>query len=89
MFTLKHQGELKNPLENKNKHIRSKGPTPNTKSTIFAFLGFVLFSPLESVIWEVIFFFDFFLGIPKNRFLKTIITIIIYDRRNIRYSNLA
>ncbi len=34
-----YQGELKNPFENKNKHIRIKGPTPNTKRTIFAVLG--------------------------------------------------
>ena len=39
-----YQGELKNPFELKNKHIRIKGPTPNTKRTIFAVLGVVFFS---------------------------------------------
>ena len=38
-----HKGELKKPLENKNKHIRIKGPRPNTKRTIFAVLGVVFF----------------------------------------------
>ncbi len=36
-----YQGELKNPFENKNKHIRIKGPIPKTKRTIFAVAGVV------------------------------------------------
>ncbi len=40
-----YKGELKNPFENRNAIIRTKGPTPNTKSTIFAFLGVVTLSP--------------------------------------------
>tara|TARA_Y100001968_G_scaffold184455_1_gene168977 strand:+ start:1212 stop:1391 length:180 start_codon:yes stop_codon:yes gene_type:complete len=43
-------GELKNPFENKNKHIRSKGPIPNTKRTVFAVLGVVLGSIVSSVV---------------------------------------
>ena len=58
-----YQGELKNPFENKNKHIRIKGPTPNTKRTIFAVLGVVFFSSFASIILEVNFFLDFLLGI--------------------------
>ena len=42
-----NQGELKNPFENKNKHIKNKGPIPNTKRTIFAVLGDVLFFSSE------------------------------------------
>ena len=62
---LNSQGELKNPFENKNKHIRIKGPTPNTKRTILAVLGVVFFSSFASIILEVNFFPDFFLGISK------------------------
>ena len=58
-----YQGELKNPFENKNKHIRIKGPTPKTKRTIFAVLGVVFFSSFASIILEVNFFLDFLLGI--------------------------
>ena len=54
-----------NPFELKNKHIRSKGPTPNTKRTIFAVLGVVFFSSFAWIILEVNFFFDFCLGILK------------------------
>ena len=61
------QGELKKPFENKNKHIRSKGPTPNTKRTIFAVLGVVFFSTLGSIILVVTFLLDFLLGIPVKR----------------------
>tara|TARA_B100001029_G_scaffold175235_1_gene176423 strand:- start:976 stop:1191 length:216 start_codon:yes stop_codon:yes gene_type:complete len=61
-----YQGELKNPLENKNKHIRSKGPTPKTKRTIFAFLGLVFISKAGSIILAVDFFFNFLLGIFKK-----------------------
>ena len=61
----KYQGELKNPFENKNTHIRIKGPMPNTKSTIFAVLGVVFFSSFASIILEVNFFLDFLLGISK------------------------
>ena len=60
-----YQGELKNPLENKNKHIRIKGPTPNTKRTIFAVLDVGFFSSFAWDILEVIFFLDFLLGISK------------------------
>ena len=60
-----YQGELKNPFENKNKHIRIKGPTPNTKRTIFAVLGVVFFSSFASIFLEVNFFLDFCLGILK------------------------
>tara|TARA_Y100001968_G_C19423396_1_gene753034 strand:- start:1609 stop:1821 length:213 start_codon:yes stop_codon:yes gene_type:complete len=70
---------LKNPFENKNKHIRSKGPTPNTKRTIFAVLGDVLFSAFESIILEAFLLLDFLLGILKIRLLKTTIAIIIYN----------
>tara|TARA_Y100001968_G_C18706572_1_gene413774 strand:+ start:257 stop:475 length:219 start_codon:yes stop_codon:yes gene_type:complete len=68
---------LKKPLENKNKHIRIKGPTPNTKRTIFAVLGVVCLSPFGSTILEDIFFLDFLLGIPKIDLKKTIIAIIL------------
>ena len=61
-----YQGELKNPLEDKKKHIRSKGPNPNTKRTIFAVLGDVWFSTAGSTILEVTFDLDFFLGMPKK-----------------------
>ena len=44
-----YEGELKKPLENKNKHIRIKGPTPKTKRTIFAVLGVVLVSSIDSI----------------------------------------
>ena len=80
---------MKNPFENKNKHIRSKGPTPNTKRTIFAVLGVDFFAAVGSTIWDLTFFFDFLLGIPKNRLRKTIRTILIYDRRSNRKSYLA
>ncbi len=59
-------GELKNPFENKNKHIRSKGPTPNTKRTVFAVLDVVLGSPVDSIILLLDFFFIFLLGILKK-----------------------
>ena len=52
-----YKGELKNPFENKNKHIRSKGPTPKTKRTIFAFLGLVSISKAGSMNLEFNFFF--------------------------------
>ena len=74
-----YPGDEKNPFENKNKHIRSKGPTPNTKRTIFAVLGVVFFSPAGSMDLTVIFFFEFLLGISKNRLLQTITDIIIYE----------
>ena len=61
----KYQGELKNPFENKNKHIRIKGPTPNTKRTIFAFLGDCFCSSFSSITAEVDFFFNFLLGISQ------------------------
>ncbi len=61
---------MKNPFENKNKHIRSKGPTPKTKRTIFAFLGLVFLSSFRSMILEVFVILDFFLGILKVRLLK-------------------
>ena len=53
---LNYQGELKNPFENKNKHIRIKGPTPNTNRTIFAVLGVAWFFLLTSIDLEVDFF---------------------------------
>ena len=64
-YLLNYQGELKNPLENKNTDIRIKGPTPNTNKTIFAVLGVVFFSLLTSVILGVNFFLDFLLGISE------------------------
>ena len=82
-----YQGELKNPFENKNKHIRIKGPTPNTKRTIFAFLGVVFPSSFTSIIVEVIFFLDFLLGISKINFV-IIIAVINYEGNHIRKSNL-
>ena len=75
------QGALKNPFENRNKHIRIKGPTPNTKRTIFAVLGVVFFSPDWSVIVEVTFFFDFLLGILKIN-LKNHNSSKIYQRKS-------
>ena len=60
-----YHGELKNPFENKNKHIRTKGPTPNTNRTIFAFLDVVFVSSFAWIILEVNFFLDFCLGILK------------------------
>ena len=74
---------MKNPFENKNKHIRSKGPTPNTKRTIFAVLGVVFFSKLGSMILEDTFLLDFLLGITKIRLIKNIIEIIFYDRKKL------
>jgi len=59
------QGELKKPFENKNKHIRIKGPKPKRKRTIFAVLGVVFVSSLVSIFIEDNFFFDFLLGISK------------------------
>jgi len=59
---------LKNPFENKNKHIRIKGPKPNRKRTIFAFLGVILFSLFASITVEVDFFLNFLLGISKIEF---------------------
>ena len=64
------QGEVKKPFENKNTHIRSKGPIPNTKRTIFAVLGFVSFSSVVSTILEVTFFLDFLLGMSNKRLKK-------------------
>jgi len=61
---------LKNPLENKNKHIRSKGPTPNTKRTIFAVLGEDILSTSGSIILELNLLLDFLRGIPKRRLLN-------------------
>jgi len=58
---------LKNPFENKNPHIRSKGPTPKTKRTIFAVLGVVFFSSFGLLKLDRNFFLDFLLDIPKNR----------------------
>jgi len=55
--------ELKNPFENRNKAIRTNGPIPNTKRTIFAVLGVVFSSIFFSTNLEVIFFLDFFLGL--------------------------
>ena len=72
------QGELKNPFDVRNKHIRIKGPTPNTKRTIFAVLGVVFFSSFASVILEVDFFLIFFLGISKID-VEAILTIIKQD----------
>ncbi len=62
------QGELKNPFEKRNTHIKIKGPIPNTKRTIFAVLGVVFFSSFASIILEVNFFLDFCLGIFKIDF---------------------
>ena len=62
-----YQGELKKPFENKNKHIRSNGPTPKTNRTIFAVLGDVFLSTVDFLICEVSFFFDFLLGMTKKR----------------------
>jgi len=64
------QGELKNPFENKNKHIKSKGPTPNIKRTIFAVLGVVFSFSFDCAILKVIVFFDFLRGISINRIKK-------------------
>ena len=69
-WSINYRGVLKNPFENKNKHIRIKGPTPNTKRTIFAVLGVVFSSTVESMILEVTFLLDFLLGISKNRLKK-------------------
>ncbi len=74
---------MKNPFENKKKHIRIKGPTPNTKRTIFAVLGVVFFSKLGSMILEDTFLLDFLLGITKIKLIKNIIEIIFYDRKKI------
>ena len=60
-----YQGELKNPFENKNKHIKIKGPTPNKKRTIFAVLGVVFSSSFAELILEENFLLDFCLGIFK------------------------
>ena len=54
---------MKNPFENKNKLIRIKGPTPNTKRTIFAVLGVVFVSSFAGIVFAVNFFLDFCLGI--------------------------
>tara|TARA_B100001250_G_scaffold225544_1_gene193450 strand:+ start:82 stop:288 length:207 start_codon:yes stop_codon:yes gene_type:complete len=67
---------VKNPFENKNKHIRSNGPTPNTKRTIFAVLGVAFFSTFGSMILEDTLLLDFFLGINKIRLLKATIASI-------------
>ena len=82
--SINHEGELKNPFKNKNKHIRSKGPTPNTKRTSFAFLGFVFFSPTGSTILEITLVLDFLAGIPQRKLLKTIVAMMrrsIYFRK--------
>ena len=60
-----YQGELKNPFENKNKHIRIRGPTPKIKRTSFAVLGVVSCSLLPEISVVANFFFDFLLGIFK------------------------
>ncbi len=60
-----HQGELKKPLENKNKPIRTKGPTPNTKRTIFAVRGVVCCPLFDSSILEAVFFLDFLIDMYK------------------------
>tara|TARA_B100000945_G_C20097613_1_gene464320 strand:- start:212 stop:454 length:243 start_codon:yes stop_codon:yes gene_type:complete len=60
-----YQGELKKPFENKNKHIRIKGPIPKTKRTIFAVLGVVCLSLFASIFLEINFFLDFLLGISE------------------------
>ena len=70
-----YPGELKKPLENKNKHIRIKGPTPKTKRTIFAVLGVVFASSSASIFLEANFLLDFLLGISKLDF-KIIIAVI-------------
>ena len=70
---------MKNPFKNKNQHIKSKGPTPNTKRTIFAVLGVVFFSPTGSMSLEVDFLLDFLLVI-LNQNLTTIIASIIYKK---------
>ena len=57
---------MKKPFENKNKDIRSKGPTPNTKRTIFAVLGVELDSPVDSIILLLDFLFDFLLDMLKK-----------------------
>ena len=67
---------------NKNKHISSKGPTPNTNRTIFAVLGVGIFSPLESMSFEFALLLDFPLDIAKIRLLKYILAIINYVKRN-------
>tara|TARA_E500000331_G_scaffold345337_1_gene382791 strand:+ start:285 stop:482 length:198 start_codon:yes stop_codon:yes gene_type:complete len=61
---------LKKPFKNKNRHIRSKGPTPNIKSTTFAVLGVASFSTVASMVLDVGFFFDFLLGINQDRIKK-------------------
>tara|TARA_B100000700_G_scaffold301660_1_gene371127 strand:- start:1234 stop:1527 length:294 start_codon:yes stop_codon:yes gene_type:complete len=81
---LNYQGELKKPFENKNKHIRSNGPTPNTKRTIFAVLGVVFFSPVISMILEFTLLLFFLRDITKTRLLRRTIAIIIDDRRIIK-----
>tara|TARA_Y100001968_G_C19185988_1_gene632780 strand:+ start:292 stop:564 length:273 start_codon:yes stop_codon:yes gene_type:complete len=78
---------LKNPFENKNQHISSKGPTPNTKRTIFAVLGVDFLSLVVSIILEVDFLLDFLLGI-LNQNLATMLASIINKRRNILENNL-
>ena len=74
---------MKNPFENKNKHIRSNGPKPKTKRTIFAVLAVFFFSRVGSMMLEFNLLLDFFLGINKIRLLKTIIASINYKRYNI------
>ena len=45
-----YRGELKNPFENKKKLMSSNGPTPKTNKTIFAVLGDVFVSTVDSLI---------------------------------------
>ena len=58
---------MKKPFENKNAHIRSKGPRPNTKRTIFAVRGVVFVSPVELMILEFSFLLDFLEDINENK----------------------
>ena len=81
--TNNYPGEVKKPFENKNKHIRSKGPTPKTKRTIFAVLGVVLFSPIKSLLEELTLCLDFLLGIHEQD-LKNYISIITLENKQIR-----
>ena len=69
------QGELKNPFENKNKTIRSKGPTPKTKRTIFAVRGVAFCSAVSFTMLDTIFFLDLLRDMLNN---KHIIPIVIH-----------
>ena len=68
--TKTYQGALKNPFENKNKHIRIKGPTPKTKRTILAVLGVVVFPSFASIVFEVDLFLNFLLDISRRELKK-------------------